>query len=172
MPIWPLVLAMSTQTTGTAPPPAPATVAPAQPACTAAEHRQFDFWIGEWDVQVSGQPAGSNSVQLILSDCVIMENWSGAGGNFGARGSEGLRKGFRRLVTKQARMQLRQSAFEDLQVARGLLRRQAIVGGVRGRNEEEKQQAEESFHCLPRPRWRPAAPYGAGCDAGVKDSKC
>jgi tetratricopeptide (TPR) repeat protein len=50
--------------------------------CTASpEYRQFDFWIGEWDVQTaSGQPAGKSSVQLILGDCVIFENWSGAFG--------------------------------------------------------------------------------------------
>ncbi len=50
--------------------------------CTASpEYRQFDFWIGEWEVQTaSGQPAGKSSVQLILGDCVIFENWSGAFG--------------------------------------------------------------------------------------------
>jgi tetratricopeptide (TPR) repeat protein len=48
--------------------------------CTASpEYRQFDFWIGEWEVQTaSGQPAGKSSVQLILGDCVIFENWTGA----------------------------------------------------------------------------------------------
>lgn len=49
--------------------------------CTAApEFRQFDFWIGEWDVvsNASGQPAGKSSVQLILGECIIFENWSGA----------------------------------------------------------------------------------------------
>jgi len=43
------------------------------------EYRQFDFWIGEWDV-VSTQghdPAGSSSIQLILDKCVILENWTG-----------------------------------------------------------------------------------------------
>lgn len=50
--------------------------------CTASpEYRQFDFWIGDWDVQTAGgQPAGKSSVQLILGDCVIFENWSGAFG--------------------------------------------------------------------------------------------
>ncbi len=49
--------------------------------CTAApEFRQFDFWIGEWDVvsTVGNQPAGKSSVQLILAECVIFENWTGA----------------------------------------------------------------------------------------------
>jgi hypothetical protein len=29
------------------------------PACSAAEHRQFDFWLGEWDVKnAAGKEAG------------------------------------------------------------------------------------------------------------------
>jgi hypothetical protein len=44
------------------------------------EYRQFDFWLGEWDVSAAGQPAGTNDVQLILGDCVVFENWQGASG--------------------------------------------------------------------------------------------
>ena len=54
------------------------------PCRTRAEYRQFDFWVGEWDVQTpQGQTAGTNSVQLILDDCVIFENWTGARGGHG-----------------------------------------------------------------------------------------
>lgn len=54
---------------------------PAKP-CSMPEHRQFDFWIGEWDVTMGGQTAGTNSIQLILGDCVLLENWAGSkGGN-------------------------------------------------------------------------------------------
>lgn len=56
---------------------------PAKPCGAKPEYRQFDFWVGEWDVQVSGQQAGTNSVQLILGDCVIFENWTGARGMIG-----------------------------------------------------------------------------------------
>jgi tetratricopeptide (TPR) repeat protein len=44
-----------------------------------AEYRQFDFWIGEWDVVTTQghDPAGSSSIQLILDKCVIFENWTG-----------------------------------------------------------------------------------------------
>lgn len=51
-----------------------------QPCTASPEFRQLDFWIGEWDVQSSGQPVGKSSVQLILGDCVIFENWTGAMG--------------------------------------------------------------------------------------------
>ena len=49
--------------------------------CQGAElNRQFDFWVGEWDVQTpQGQHAGSSTVQNILGGCVILENWTGLG---------------------------------------------------------------------------------------------
>ena len=57
--------------------------ASAKPCGAKPEYRQFDFWIGEWDVQAGGNHAGTNSVQLILGDCVIFENWTGARGMTG-----------------------------------------------------------------------------------------
>jgi hypothetical protein len=57
--------------------------APAKPCDSRLEYRQFDFWIGEWDVEAGGQHAGTNSVQLILGGCVIFENWTGARGMTG-----------------------------------------------------------------------------------------
>ncbi len=43
------------------------------------EYRQFDFWIGEWDVVTTRghDAAGTSSIQLILDKCVIFENWTG-----------------------------------------------------------------------------------------------
>lgn len=53
----------------------------AAPCKSRPEHRQFDFWVGEWDVlNTQGRLAGTNSVQLILGDCVLLENWKGARG--------------------------------------------------------------------------------------------
>ena len=52
-------------------------------ACSMAEHRQFDFWIGDWDVHVGGQQAGTNTIQLILDGCVLQENWTGSKGGTG-----------------------------------------------------------------------------------------
>jgi hypothetical protein len=54
-----------------------------QPCKNSPEFRQFDFWIGEWEVFVNDKPAGSNSIQLILDDCVIFENWTGQKGYTG-----------------------------------------------------------------------------------------
>jgi hypothetical protein len=59
------------QTTTGGPPP---------PRCSTAEHRQFDFWLGEWDVTQNGKLAGRNSIHSILDGCAISEQWSGTGG--------------------------------------------------------------------------------------------
>jgi tetratricopeptide (TPR) repeat protein len=55
----------------------------ATPCAASPEHRQFDFWIGEWDVQnPQGQSAGTNIIQSILGGCVIFENWTSNGGAY------------------------------------------------------------------------------------------
>ncbi|MCE7933881.1 MAG: tetratricopeptide repeat protein [Chlorobi bacterium CHB2] len=47
-------------------------------------YREFDFWIGEWDVfNTAGQKVGTNSVQQILGSCVLLENWTSASGSQG-----------------------------------------------------------------------------------------
>jgi len=58
--------------------------ATATPRCSAAEHRQFDFWIGEWEVRnPQGKVAGTSRITSILDGCAIHEEWSGAGGSRG-----------------------------------------------------------------------------------------
>jgi hypothetical protein len=47
------------------------------PCKASPSFREFDFWIGEWDAKnAQGVTVGSSSVQLILGQCVIFENWS------------------------------------------------------------------------------------------------
>ncbi|HJU56214.1 MAG TPA: hypothetical protein VJ715_16650, partial [Pyrinomonadaceae bacterium] len=47
------------------------------PCKAKPEFRQFDFWIGEWDAKnTQGVTVGSSSIQLILNQCIIFENWS------------------------------------------------------------------------------------------------
>ena len=62
-----------------------ATAARNQHPCSAAkEHRQLDYWLGEWDVEVNGQRTARSSIQLILDDCVVYENfWTLNGGYSG-----------------------------------------------------------------------------------------
>ena len=53
-------------------------------ACTAPQHRQFDFWIGEWNVSdARGQRAGTNRIESILGGCALAEAWEGASGSRG-----------------------------------------------------------------------------------------
>ncbi|MEE4216757.1 MAG: hypothetical protein V2I48_04060 [Xanthomonadales bacterium] len=47
--------------------------------CDTAEHHQFDFWLGDWNVSADGLPAGTNSVQSIQGGCALQEHWKGSG---------------------------------------------------------------------------------------------
>ncbi|MCK7592858.1 hypothetical protein [Pseudomarimonas salicorniae] len=58
----------------------PASVPPPASDCTAAEHRAFDFWLGEWKVQANGQLAGQNRISEEQAGCVLREEWRGAKG--------------------------------------------------------------------------------------------
>ena len=51
--------------------------------CTAAQQKQLDFWLGEWEATwpaQNGSPGGhgTNSIKRILDGCVVQENFSGA----------------------------------------------------------------------------------------------
>lgn len=53
-------------------------------ACEGEEYRQFDFWVGEWQVfSPQGQKLGENTIALSLGDCVLHESWRGASGGIG-----------------------------------------------------------------------------------------
>ena len=55
-----------------------------RPCVAKPDSHRFDFWIGEWNVTTpQGQPAGKSSVQQILEQCVIFENWTDAQGGSG-----------------------------------------------------------------------------------------
>jgi hypothetical protein len=46
--------------------------------------RDFDFWIGEWDVHLAnGTQAGSNIIKSIERGCALTEHWTGASGGTG-----------------------------------------------------------------------------------------
>lgn len=48
----------------------------AQPACTSAEYRQFDFWLGEWEVRgAAGKLAGMNRVTRAFGGCALHEQY-------------------------------------------------------------------------------------------------
>lgn len=59
------------------------------PTCASAEHRQFDFWIGDWDVAIRarkgpgsdewGEGKGRQHIESILGGCAISENFTADG---------------------------------------------------------------------------------------------
>jgi hypothetical protein len=60
---------------------------PQAPACARTEYRQFDFWIGTWEVfNPQGRKAGTNTIDSILAGCALHERWQnggpGAGGSY------------------------------------------------------------------------------------------
>jgi hypothetical protein len=56
---------------------------PAAPdPCTSTQQKQFDFWVGEWNLTWPGKNSGeigrgSNSIKRILDGCVVQESFSG-----------------------------------------------------------------------------------------------
>lgn len=46
-------------------------------ACVSADHKAFDFWIGQWNVLTpDGKLAGTNSIKKDLAGCVLHESYS------------------------------------------------------------------------------------------------
>ena len=50
--------------------------------CSEAQQKEFDFWVGSWDLTWPGNTAGeiahgTNTVSRILDGCVVQENFSG-----------------------------------------------------------------------------------------------
>ena len=57
----------------------PGVIRAQQAPCSTEQHRQFDFWVGDWEVMnQDDQVIGHSKVELILNDCVIFENWQSA----------------------------------------------------------------------------------------------
>jgi hypothetical protein len=45
--------------------------------CMDEPHRQFDFWVGDWNVfNAADVPIGTNFVTLELDGCLVQEHWS------------------------------------------------------------------------------------------------
>lgn len=52
--------------------------------CSAPEFRQFDFWLGDWDVfDKDGKKIGENRIALEQGGCVLHEHWRGVQGGTG-----------------------------------------------------------------------------------------
>ena len=55
--------------------------APAQPCADDARYRQFDFWVGDWNVTAANGAGGStNRITAGLDGCLVSENWTAGNG--------------------------------------------------------------------------------------------
>ena len=59
--------------------------APTVLPCEADDRfREFDFWVGEWDVHgADGTLQGENTIRSEQAGCVLIENWRGVQGSTG-----------------------------------------------------------------------------------------
>ncbi|MGY4398345.1 hypothetical protein ACVWZA_003551 [Sphingomonas sp. UYAg733] len=75
-----LAMPLAAQTV-VAPVPAPLSA----PACADTAYRQFDFWVGHWDVRPNGKGAiiAHSLIEKLYNDCAIRENWMPIAGNGG-----------------------------------------------------------------------------------------
>lgn len=58
----------------------------ASPKCATPEHRQFDFWVGDWDgydVGAEDEPAARVRVDRVLDGCALYEVYEGTNGLVG-----------------------------------------------------------------------------------------
>lgn len=57
--------------------PSAVLAAPPPPPCAAPEFRQFDFWVGRWDVYPTGQEkmVAHSLIERLYGGCAIRENW-------------------------------------------------------------------------------------------------
>ena len=56
---------------------------PGEP-CAGGKHREFDFWLGSWNVVGPlGRTLGTNVVRSELDGCVVSESWTDTNGNRG-----------------------------------------------------------------------------------------
>jgi tetratricopeptide (TPR) repeat protein len=63
---------------------ADATERKTKPCMFSAEARQFDFWLGEWDVfNPQGQKVGTSRIENVSVGCAVLENWSASAASGG-----------------------------------------------------------------------------------------
>ncbi|HJQ22618.1 MAG TPA: tetratricopeptide repeat protein [Blastocatellia bacterium] len=56
----------------------------ARPCEALPEYKQFDFWVGSWNVEdTQGHAVGTNVISRLEQGCVLMENWTGLQGGTG-----------------------------------------------------------------------------------------
>jgi hypothetical protein len=136
-------------------PPAPAEQGPAR--CEEPVHREFDFWVGTWDVRSeAGELLGHNEITRIAHGCGLLENWHGADGGAGMSinaydGSLG--KWTQRWVGEGSVLWL-EGGLEDGRM---------VLGGVR---ETRAGRAQDRITWTPLPEGRVSQVWEVSTDGG------
>lgn len=57
----------------------------APPSCSTPAHRQFDFWVGQWDVYPAGSDVlvAKSLIENLYDGCAVRENWMPLKGSTG-----------------------------------------------------------------------------------------
>lgn len=53
------------------------------PCMHSKDARQFDFWLGDWDVYVGPNKVGENLIEMDTQGCTLVENWKNTRGGLG-----------------------------------------------------------------------------------------
>ena len=69
------IVALGAAQAGSSGPPVAAQSPSAVAACASAEHHQFDFWVGHWDVYNKAGKMVARSLIEPVYGCGIRENW-------------------------------------------------------------------------------------------------
>ena len=114
----PLCLALLPKELGAQPPDAP-------PTCEAAEHHQFDFWVGEWTVTgPNGAVVGTSRIESVLGGCAIVEHWTSSGPN------RGTSLNFHDRATREWSQTWIDNAGQVLRLTGGLRGRDMVLEGT------------------------------------------
>lgn len=98
------------------------------PQCAAAEHRQFDFWRGRWEVRdPGGNLVGFNTIKRIQDGCALQEFWEGGAG------STGTSLNFYNQFTKQWHQTWVDSSGAPILIAGGVVGDKMVMTGTRPR---------------------------------------
>ena len=103
---------------------APAQQPPPPSPCTSDPHfRDFDFWLGEWQVtnRANGNLAGTNTIISIEANCALEERWTGA------RGSTGMSINYYNSVSGQWRQVWVTGGAYSIDIVGGLNEEGAMV---------------------------------------------
>ncbi len=110
-------------------------VSAASHRCAAPAYRQFDFWLGTWDVTApSGGLAGSNHIEKAADGCALVERWTGT------RGGRGTSLNFYETATKQWHQVWVDNEGEVLRLSGGIEQGKMVLSGVSSSNGETRQR--------------------------------